>query len=528
MKVLISDPLSSEGIDYLRQNVETADVRTDLSAEELLAIIGEYDALVVRSGTKVTAEVIEAGNKLKVIGRAGVGVDNIDVEKATEKGIVVINAPEGNTISAAEHALAMLASLARNIPRAHYSLKNREWKRSSFMGVELYKKTLGIVGLGRIGSEVAKRARSFGMNILAYDPYISSERARKLGVKLEEEPEEIYRQADFITLHIPKTSSTYHMIDAEQLAMMKDGVRIVNCARGGLINEEALYEALQSGKVAGAALDVFEDEPPLDSKLLDLENVIVTPHLGASTREAQINVALQVAEQVVHALRGEPVVSAVNVPVIMPETMAEVEPFLPLMRLLGSFYMQTFNGKVKEVEIIYSGEIANYQVNPLTNSFLIGLLSVTLNEHVNYVNAPVIVRNRGIKIKEITTKNCENFTNLVTVNVKTAAGVITVAGTLFNQKDMRIVQIGDYRIEVTPSRYMFVCTYIDQPGVIGRVGTKLGENNINIAGMYVGRQSIGGEAVMVLQVDDIIPDELLSTLKELDSILKVYFVRFNL
>lgn len=522
MKVLVSDPLSEEGINYLRQKVEVC-VCLDLSPGGLISEIGEYEALIVRSGTKVTAEVIEAANKLKVIGRAGVGVDNIDVERATEKGIMVINSPEGNTISAAEHTIAMLVSLARNIPAADTSLKAGEWKRSRFMGVELYKKTLGIIGLGRIGSEAAKRARGFGMKIIAYDPYISTERAQKLGVELVE-LEEVYRWSDFLTLHTTKTSNTYHMINEKQLAMMKDGVRIINCARGGLIDEDDLYKALQNGKVAGVALDVFENEPPLDSPLLALDNVIVTPHLGASTKEAQVNVALQIAEQVLHALHDEPVVSAVNMTVIMPETMAEVAPFLPLMRFLGGFYMQTFDGQVKEIEIIYSGEVANYQVNPLTNSFLIGLFSVMMNEHVNYINAPVVARNRGIEVREVTTKNVDNFTNLITVNIKTAAGTFTLSGTIFNHNDMRIVRIGDYRVEVAPSRYMLVCTYDDKPGVIGRVGTVLGENNVNIAGMYVGRKSIGGEAAMVLQVDEPVSEEVLMSLREIDSILTVRFI----
>lgn len=525
MKVLVSDQISELGVAKLKEKA-LVDVLTELSPEELVARIPEYDALVVRSSTKVTRQVLEAGARLKVVGRAGVGVDNIDVPAATERGIIVINAPEGNTISAAEHAIAMMTSLARNIPAASSSMKAGEWKRTKFMGVELYKKTLGVIGIGRIGSEVVKRAKAMDMNILAYDPYISVEKAEKLGVTLTG-LEEIYRKADFITLHAPLTKSTQYLIGEKEISLMKDGVRIINCARGGLINEQALYEALRSGKVAGAALDVFEKEPAVDNPLSSLENVIVTPHLGASTEEAQVNVAVQVAEQVVNALLGEPLVSAVNVPVIPPETLADVKPFIPLMRTLGSFYTQVFNGQVEAVEIYYNGEIANYTVTPLTNSFLIGLLSVILQETVNYVNAPVIAKQRGIKVREVVSRTVETFTNLITVTIKTSDSSQTIAGTLFNKNDTRIVQIGKYRIEVAPSHYMIVCTYIDMPGVIGRVGTILGGSKVNIAGMQVGRQSIGGEAVMVLQVDSPVPEDVLAKVQEVEAILTTRFVRLE-
>ncbi|MBS4032078.1 MAG: phosphoglycerate dehydrogenase [Clostridiales bacterium] len=525
MKVLVSDQISELGVAKMREKA-MVDVKTELTPEQLIEIIPEYDALVVRSSTKVTRSVLEAGKNLKVVGRAGVGIDNIDVDAATEHGVIVINAPEGNTISAAEHAIAMMTSLARNIPAASMSLKAGEWKRNKFMGVELYKKTLGVIGIGRIGSEVIKRAKAMGMDILAYDPYISVERAEKLGVTLTS-LEEIYRKADFITMHTPLTKATHHMISTGEIAIMKDGVRIINCARGGLLDETALYEALKSGKVAGAALDVFEEEPVVCNPICELPNVIVTPHLGASTQEAQINVAVQVAEQVVNALLGEPLVSAVNVPVIPPETLADVKPFIPLMKTLGSFYTQVYNGQVEAVDILYSGEIANYPVTPLTNSFLIGLLSVILQDTVNYVNAPTIAKQRGIKVREIVSKTVENFTNLISVTIKTAEGTRTIAGTLFNKDDIRIVQIGKYRIEVVPSRFMLVTKYIDMPGVIGKFGITLGENNINIAGMQVGRQSIGGEAVMALQVDSPVSEEILEKLRSLDAILSIKFVKLT-
>lgn len=525
MKILVSDPLSTEGLEVLHKHA-SVDYETGLDEAGLIDIIGGYDALVVRSGTRVTAPVIDAGVNLKVIGRAGVGVDNIDVDRATERGVIVLNAPEGNTISAAEHAIAMLTSLARNIPEAHAVLKEGRWERGSFMGVELNQKKLGIIGLGRIGGEVARRARAMGMTVLAYDPYISSEQAEKLGV-VPASTEEIYRESDFISLHLPCTKSTYHMLGPDEFALMKPGTRIVNCARGGLIDEDALYNALVEGKIAGAALDVFETEPPLNSPLLGLPNVVVTPHLGASTREAQVNVALQVAEQVIMALRGEPVVSAVNLPAILPEVMAQVKPYLPLMRLLGEFYIQVYGGQIEEVEIYYGGEAAGCPVEPLTTACLIGLLSYILGEQVNYVNARHIAAGRGIRIREASSKNIENFTNLVVLTVKTKSESYTVAGTLFNRSDLRIVRIGDYRIEVIPSEYMVVSTYIDKPGVIGRVGTFLGENRINIAGMQVGRRSIGGEAVMVLQVDEPIGDGLLKELDQLEGVKSTRFVHIR-
>lgn len=525
MKILVSDPLSAEGIKILKEQAEVTE-QTFENREDLIKAIVDYDALVVRSGTKVTAEVIEAGKNLKVIGRAGVGVDNIDVDKATEKGIMVINAPEGNTISAAEHTIAMLTALARNISEASVSVKKGEWKRSKFLGVELYQKTLGIVGLGRIGGEVARRCKGMGMKIVAYDPYISPEQGEKMGIRMAS-LEETLKEADFITLHLPMVSKTYHLIGEEQFAMMKEGVRIVNCARGGLIDEQALCRAIEEGKVAGAALDVFETEPPRECPLIKHSNVIMTPHLGASTREAQVNVAVQVAGQVLKALKGDPDVHAVNVPVIMSEDMAEVKYYLPLMRLLGSLYMQLFKGSVEEIEIRYSGEVADKPLAPLTTSCLMGFLQVMVGNQVNYVNAPHLAKSRGIRVKEISTSSVDNFSNLVTVSVKSGSETSIISGTLFNHHDIRIVQIGDYRIEVVPSRYMLVCNYEDKPGVIGNVATILGKEGINIASMQVGRKSAGGDAVMVLQVDEPLPQELLNKLGEIPSITDISFVQLQ-
>lgn len=515
MKVLVSDSLSTEGLELLKAHTEV-DYKPDMQPCELVKEIGAYDALVVRSRSKVTAAVIEAGSNLKVIGRAGVGVDNIDVDKATEKGIIVVNAPHGNTISAAEHAIALLTSLARNIAEANSSVKRGEWKRTQYTGVELTNKVLGVVGVGRIGGEVARRARAMSMNIIAYDPYISTEQAEKMNLELVT-LEDLLKSADFITLHLPLGSSTHHLIGKKEIAMLKPGVRIINCARGGLIDEEALYSALKEGKVAGAALDVFEEEPPLNCRLLELDNVIVTPHLGALTLEAQTNVALQVSEQVIKALQGEPIVSAVNVPSLMPEARAALEPFLPLMRVMGSFYLQNFGGQVDEIELTYSGEIASMPLAPLTISCLIGFLRHIIGDGVNWVNAPYIAKTRGINVREISTTETKNYSNLVTMTARSGSDEHHISGTLLNN-DMRIVRVDDYRIEIIPSELMLVIMHHDCPGVVGKIGTLLGNENVNIASMQLGRKTAGGEAMMVLQVDDQMSVDVVNKVKELDII----------
>lgn len=522
MKILVSDPLPAEGIEVLKQKAEVTEFNCSTS-DELEAVIGDYDALIVRSGTTVTPGVIEAGKNLKVIGRAGVGVDNIDLEEATRKGIVVINTPEGNTISAAEHTIALLSSLARNIPAANHTTKNGKWNRSQYLGVELYKKNLGIVGLGRIGIEVARRARAMGMHILGYDPYVSAKKSEKYGIELVD-LEWLVSNADFMTLHLPDKPTTRHIIDADKIAMMKPCARIVNCARGGLIDEEALCNALREGKIAGAALDVFETEPPESCPLLELDNVIVTPHLGASTREAQNNVALQAAEQVLNALDGKPVKYAVNVPMEMPESMAEVKPFMPLMELLGSFYMQFFSGPVDDIELRYSGAIAEKSLAPLTNTCLTGMLQFIIGDRVNYVNAPMLAKNRGITIKEVYTRNVDNFANLIELVVKSNGGVNTLAGTLFNHDDMRIVQIDKYHIEVLPSPHILICRYIDSPGIIASLTNILGKEEINIASMQVGREIIGGEAIMVLQIDDPLSLRVLDKIKAISQVTSIDYV----
>ncbi len=521
MKILVSDFFSPEGLELMKKEADV-DYRPEITPEELLKGIKEYDGLVVRSRTKVTTDVIAAAEKLRVIGRAGVGVDNIDVDKATEKGIIVLNSPHGNTISAAEHAIALLTSLSRNIAQANNSLKRGEWKRSDYTGVELNQKTLGVIGVGRIGSEVARRARSLGMHVIAYDPYITKDHAEKLGLEIVAF-EDLLKQSEFITLHLPLNPTTHHLIGEKELAMLKPGTRIINCARGGLIDEDALCEALQKGSVAGAALDVFEQEPPESCRLLDLENVIVTPHLGALTKEAQINVALQVSDQVIMALKGEPLVSAVNVPALLPETRAAVGPFLPLARAMGSLYLQLFGGSVDEIELTYSGNIASMPLAPLTLSCLIGFLQHIIGDGVNWVNASYIAKNRGITVRETSTTEVKNYSNLITMNARSAGEEHNISGTMLNG-DMRIVRVDDYRIEIVPARYMLVTTHNDRPGVVGKIGTLLGNENVNIASMQLGRKQARGEAMMVLQVDQEMSKETLDKVKDLDVITSADFV----
>jgi len=525
LKVLVSDSLSEEGLTVLKGSVDV-DYKPELTPEQLVAEIEKYDALVVRSRSKVSAAVIEAGTNLKVIGRAGVGVDNIDVEKATEKGIIVLNAPHGNTISTAELTIAMLTALARNIAGADSSVKRGEWDRSAYTGVELNKKTLGVVGMGRIGSEVARRARAMNMTVVAYDPYISKEQAEKLGVEIATF-EDLIGHSDFITLHLPLSPSTHHLIGAKELAAMKEGVRIINCARGGLIDEEALYEALKKGKVAGAALDVFEQEPPVDCMLLELENVIVTPHLGALTREAQTNVALQVAEQVVMALNGDPIVSAVNVPALMPEARAALEPYLPLLKMMGGFYLQLFGGQVDELELTYSGEVASLQLAPLTISCLIGFLHHIVGDGVNWVNAPFIAKARGIAVRETSTTEVKNYSTLITLKGCSGSEEHLIAGTILNN-EMRIVRIDEFQIEIVPALYTLMTTHFDVPGVVGKIGTLLGSEKINIASMQLGRKSIGGKAIMSLQIDNKISPETMQKVRDLGIFESAHFVDFGL
>ncbi|RNB84904.1 phosphoglycerate dehydrogenase [Brevibacillus panacihumi] len=520
-KVLITDPLSEFGIQQLLDATDVEVVRkTNLSPSDLLDIIGDYDALLVRSQTQVTADVFAAGKKLKAVGRAGVGVDNIDINAATQAGVPVINAPDGNTISTAEHSFAMLMAVARNIPQAHKKLADGTWDRKSFQGVELNKKVLGIIGMGRIGSEVAKRAKAFGMTVMGYDPFMTEERAQKMGVT-NASVDEICRQADFITVHTPLTKETRHIISSREFAKMKDGVRLINCARGGIIDEKALYEAITTGKVAGVALDVYEEEPPVDNPLIGLPQVVHTPHLGASTVEAQENVAVDVSEEILKVLRGQPFKNAVNLPSIPADVMEKVQPYFTLGEKLGHFLAQVTVGSVSEIEIKYSGELTDVDTAPLTRTVLKGVLSFRLGEGVNYVNAPLLAKVRDITVTERKAAQNRGFTNLLTVSLKTSQETRTVAGTRLNGYGARIVKIDDYAIDVAPEGYLLYIHHNDRPGVIGRVGSILGTNGVNIATMQVGRRDIGGDAIMMLSVDKPLTAELLDTMGDLPEVKSV-------
>lgn len=519
--ILISDPLSEEGIFPLRQaqgfNVV---MDTNLTPEELAGKINDFDALLVRSQTKVTRDIIERADNLKIIGRAGVGVDNIDLEAATEKGIIVVNAPDGNTNSAAEHTIAMLMSLARKIPQAFHALKNQKWDRKNHVGVELKNKTLGVVGLGRIGAEVAERAKGQRMNVIAYDPFLTEEKAKKLGVEYGT-VEEVLKAADFITVHTPLLKETKHLINKEAFSIMKDGVRIINCARGGIVDEAALYDAIVSKKVAGAALDVFEEEPVTDHRLLELPEVIATPHLGASTVEAQENVAIDVSHDVVNFLQGGVARNPVNLPSVPREVMQRIEPYFYLAEKLGSFLSGLTNEVAEEINIYYSGELTELNVAPLTRNTIKGLLKRHLGDHVNDVNASFLAEKKGIVINEQKTSSTKGFTNLLSVEIKTANSTRQVAGTLLNGLGARIVKVDDYIVDVIPQGNLVFIHHKDQPGAIGRVGTLLAKEDINIATMQVGRSNAGGDAIMMLTVDKHVKQSEMEQLKQLTDIYDV-------
>ena len=520
INVFIADPLSDDGIQPLRDETNlnlNIIIDTGLTQAQLIEKIADVHVLLVRSQTTVTREVIQAAKNLKLIGRAGVGVDNIDLTAATEYGIIVVNAPDGNTNSAAEHTIAMMTSLARHIPQAFNSLKNGKWDRKSYVGVELKNKTLGVVGFGRIGVEVAYRAKGSRMNVMAYDPFLSDERAEELGVT-KATVDEICREADFITVHTPLLPETKNLINKDKFAIMKDGVRIINCARGGIINEDDLYDAIVAGKVAGAALDVFVEEPATDHKLLTLPQVIATPHLGASTIEAQESVAIDVSNDIIKFFKTGTVTNPVNMPSIPKEKLAEVEPFFALSEKLGKFLIQVTEGNIKELNISYAGEVANYDVRPLTANAIKGLLSTNHGTHVNDVNARYLAERVGIKINEHKTTTAKGFTNLVTVEIKTTTETHTVAGTLLNGLGARIVKVEGFVVDVKPEgNYLYIKNQ-DKPGSIGRVATKLAESQINIATMQVGRDEVGGSAIMMLGIDNTVSAEELFVVKELENI----------
>jgi D-3-phosphoglycerate dehydrogenase / 2-oxoglutarate reductase len=524
MKVLVSDNLTQIGVDILKKGGLDVTVKTGMKPDELKKEIKKYDGIVIRSATKLTADVLAGADKLKVIGRAGSGLDNVDKPAASKKGIVVMNTPGGNTVTTAEHALSMMMSLARNIPQATASLKAGKWEKKKFGGVELFNKVLGVIGMGAIGSQVAKRAIALGMTVLGYDPFLSKDRAEELGVEVAT-LDKIYKSSDFITIHSPLTPETKGMINARTIKKMKDGVRIINCARGGIVDEKALLAALKSGKVAGAALDVFEKEPPEGNPLLELDNFICTPHLGASTTEAQVNVAVAVAEQIVDYLVNGVVRNAVNVPSVAPDVLPKVQPYLGLAEKLGSFIAQMHETGLNSVTVEYHGEVAELDSTPITTAVLKGILSRVMEEAVNYVNAPFVAKDRGIEVKEVKSSDAGDYPSLIRVSTQSGKKKFMLAGALFVKRDPRIVQIDNYTLEVVPEGDMLVLMNNDKPGVIGNVGTLIGENNINIARMQFGRERPGGKAISVVSVDTMPSKKVMDKLRALPNVLSVTHVK---
>lgn len=525
MRILVTDGLSPRGVEVLRRTEKLeVDVQDRLGTDALLACIDNYDGLIVRSATKVTAPLLQATRRLKVVGRAGVGVDNVDVEAATARGILVMNAPSGNTLTTAEHTFSLLLALAKNVPQATASMKAGRWEKKAFLSVEVAGKTLGVIGLGRIGSEVARRAKGFAMRVISYDPFISEEAAAALGVELVE-IKDLLRRSDFITIHTPLTPETHHLIDADAIAQMKTGVRLVNCARGGIIEEAALAEALKAGRVAGAALDVFEQEPITSSPLFGLSNFICTPHLGASSEEAQENVAVEIAQQVVDYLQKGIIRNAVNAPSMDPELYKVLKPYLTLSEKLGRLASQLAEGRMHEVRIDYRGEIAGYDPAPLTAAVVKGALDPFMENAVNYVNALALAKGRSIRVVESKVLEEADYTSLITVAIRSDRGASEVAGTLFSHREPRVVRIDEFRLEAVPEGYLLIFSNLDVPGVIGTIGTLLGKNQVNIAGMQLGRERPGGRALSVVNVDTAVPVHVLDEIRRLPNIVFVKLVK---
>lgn len=513
MKVLVTETLSETGLDLLRQECEV-EVRPELAASGLAEAIEPYDALIVRSQTKVTDEVLERAASLRVIGRAGIGLDNVDVESATRRGIMVVNAPQSNIISAAEHTMALLLAQARNIPQAAAALRAGRWERGRFQGVELHGKTLGVIGLGRVGTMVAQRAQAFGMRVVAFDPFVSKERAKAVAVDLMPNLEGLLVQSDFITVHLPRSAETEGLIGERELALVKEGARIVNTSRGGIVDERALVNALRDGRLGGAALDVFAEEPPPPAHpLLVYEQVVATPHLGASTQEAQDKAGTAIAEMVRLALRGDFVPYAVNVPAA-GEVSSEVRPFLPLAERLGAILTGLAEAPVRAFEAEYIGRLAEDDTRVLTLAALRGALARVVHEPVSFVNAGMIARERGIGVSERKSTASRDFVNLMTLRAETEAGEVAVSGTLVGKRDgERLVQVYGFDVDMAPARHMAFLLYEDRPGVIGTVGTLLGEAGINVASMEVGRKEAGGLALMGLTLDSAIPPGVLAEIE---------------
>jgi D-3-phosphoglycerate dehydrogenase len=520
-KILVSDPLSKKGLEILDK---AKDIRYDskpgLSPEELKKIIPEYDAIIIRSETKLKADIIEAANRMMVIGRAGIGLDNVDLRAATKKGIVVMNTPQENAIAAAEHTIAMMLSISRKIPQATATMRAGKWEKRKFVGVELYGKTLGLIGIGVIGTIVADRARGLKMKVIGYDPYLSKEVAEKKGVELVSMVE-LLNKSDYISVHTPLTDETKDLIDKIAFEKMRSGVILINCARGGIVNEKDLYEAIKEGKVAGAALDVFEKEPSIGNPLLELEEVIGTPHLGASTGEAQENVSIAIAQQIVDYLVLGEARNAVNMPVVNPDILPFLRPYLRLGEKLGSFLAQISNYAIEEVLIEYHGEVIEFGIKPITISVLKGLLTLYVGETVNFVNAEVMAKERGMRITESTRDKAEDFASLIAITTRSKMEENYIAGALFGRKELRIVKLNDFLIEAIPEGHILLVNNYDRPGVIGNIGMALGSRNINIATMQFGRDQMGGNAISLLHLDAPLPSGMLGEILRLPNIISV-------
>lgn len=534
MKIIVTERIAEEGISYLKDKGFDVDTKYGISHEELLTIIDNYDAIIVRSVTKVNAELVEKGTNLKVAGRAGNGIDNIDVKACTQKGIIVVNTPESNIMAAAELAVGLAYSIFRNIPQANAAARRGDFRRNRFLGNELDGRTAGIIGLGRIGSIVATKLKGSNMKVVAYDPYITDEKFKKYGVEKCETIGDLLSQCDLITLHTPKTAETYGIIGEKELSLCKDGVRLVNAARGGLINEKALYAALKSGKVAGAGIDVLDPEPNYDKKpedqdynnaLLEFDNVIVTPHLGASTEEANFNVGTAVTSLVAEALSGG-MVAAVNMPPMQVADLNGLRPYINLAEMLGKIYYQAEKETVQKIEIIYSGDLADKETKVFSLSVLKGFLDPVIKEKVNYVNAELMLNNMGIEMVESRSSYLDKYTNLITVKFITKSRAMSVSGTIFAKEEMRIVDFFGYKLDFEPSPYVLAIQNIDKPGIIGRIGTELGTEGINIAAMQWSRNKKGEKAVSFVSVDQEVSDEILQKVRAIDGVLKATMIKF--
>jgi D-3-phosphoglycerate dehydrogenase len=519
MKVLISDNLHKAGVDILAQhpNIEV-DFRPGLSPEELSEAIKDADGLAIRSATKVTAELINQAPRLKVVGRAGTGLDNVDIPAASKKGIVVMNTPGGNTITTAEHAISLMLAMARNVPQAYRSMAEGKWEKKKYQGTEIFNKTLGIIGLGRIGRVVAERGLGLRMRVIGFDPFITKEMASTIGVELVS-LDELLARSDFITIHTPKTKETTKLLNKNAFHKMKRGIRLINCARGGIVDEGALYEALKEGKVAAAALDVFETEPPpAEFPLRELPNVICTPHLGASTEEAQANVSVAICEQILEYLLYGTIMNAVNAPSVSREALVQLKPYLTLAEALGSFQAQTTEGAITSVSVGYIGEVSKLDTKPLTHSILKGLLFPVLGDEVNYVNAPAVAEQRGITLSEEKIAAVEDFTSLIRLTVRAGMEENSVAGTIFGKYEPRLVQINKFRLEAIPEGHMLFIYNTDRPGVIGAIGTTIGSHNINIARMTVGQEKERGQNIILLTTDTPVTPECLQAVRDLPHV----------